>query len=405
MLASTPPSAQSTLASFFKKPGMKKPFAVAPFLLPGLSVSAAEAFKFDTSYQTYDESGGRMFVESYYYRGEMFLSEETSFRFQLLRDAIAGSTPNGALPENQQKALPGTKQPFLTDIDDVRQGVLAALSQQIGDHRVELELSHSRESDYLSQGISLSDKWELNQKNTTVSFGANYLNDTIVVRGTDDQNKKSYDLFFGLSQLLDKNTVLSASLTLGYAEGYLNDQYKVIQRDELVGGFPVTSIYRENRPTSRLRGVLQLQGTHYFEKTNSALDAVVRLSQDDYGVFSQSLQLEWRQSLFGKLEITPFFRYYQQSAADFFHNSLNEVNVGTPQNRPDGSGPNYSADYRLSSMASMSLGLKARYRFTENIAASIAYEHYDMTGIGGKQSPAAAYPTANMWTLGLNFQF
>lgn len=394
-----------TFMSRFTQPSMKRQMALAPLLLPSFSVSAAEVFKFDTSYQTYDESGGRMFIESDYYRGEMFLSEETSFRFQLLRDAITGSTPIGVLPENQQTALPGSKQPFLTEIDDVRQGVLAALSQQIGDHRVELELSHSRESDYLSQGISLSDKWELNQKNTTVSFGLNYLNDTIVVIGTDDQNKKSYDVFLGLSQLWEKNTVLSANLTLGYAEGYLNDQYKAIQRDELLFGIPVTNLYRENRPSSRLRGVLQLQGTHYFEKTNSALDAIVRLSQDDYGVFSQSLQLEWRQELFSRLEIKPFFRYYQQSAADFFHNSLNEVNVGTPQDYPDGTGPNYSADYRLSSMATMSLGLKARFRITENISLSAAYEHYDMSGIGGNQAPAAAYPTANMWTFGAHFQF
>ncbi len=402
MLPSTPSSAPSSLTAFFKKSGMKKPMAVAPFLLPGLSASAAEAFKFDTSFQTYDESGGRMFVESYYYRGEMFLSEETSFRFQILRDAITGSTPIGTQP--------GGTQPFLAEIDDVRQGVLAALSQQIGDHRVELEVSSSRESDYLSQGISLSDKWELNQKNTTLSFGLSYLNDTIQVRGIDDQNKRSYDLFLGLSQLLDKNTILSANLTLGYAEGYLNDQYKVIQRDELltipgVGTIPVTRIYRENRPASRLRGVLQLQGTRFFDKANAALDAVVRLSQDDYGVFSQSLQVEWRQGLFDKFEIIPFFRYYQQSAADFFRNSLDEVNVATPQKYPDGSGPNYSADYRLSSMATMSLGLKARYNFTENIAASVAYEHYDMTGIGGDQAPAAAYPTASMWTFGVNFTF
>lgn len=384
---------------------MKRKIALAPLLMPAVPLAGAEAFRFDTSYQTYDEANGRMFIESYYYRGEIFLSEDTSFRFQFLRDAITGSTPIGVLPEYQQTAPPGAKQPFLTPIDDVRQGVLAALSQQIGDHRVELELSNSRESDYLSQGISLNDKWELNQKNTTLTLGLNYINDTIVVRGTDDQNKKSYDVFLGMSQLLDKNTVVSANLTLGYAEGFLNDQYKVIQRDELIGVVPITSIYRENRPSSRLRGVLQFQGTHYFEKTNSALDAIVRLSQDDYGVFSQSLQVEWRQSLFTRFEIAPFFRYYQQNAADFFHNSLNEVNVATPQEFPDGSGHNYSSDYRLSSMASLSLGLKARYRLTENIGASITYEHYAMAGIGDKQSPAEAYPTASMWTVGLNFQF
>ncbi len=375
--------------------------ALTPLLLPAL-LPGAEQFRFDTSYQVYDESAGRMFVESYYYRGEMYFSEDTSFRFQLLRDAIAGATAWGALP--------GGTQPFLVELEDVRNGVLAALSQQIGDHRVELEISHSRESDYLSQGFSLSDKWELNQKNTTLSFGLNFLNDTIRVIGTDDQNKKSYDLFFGFSQVLDRDTVLTANLTLGYAEGYLNDQYKVIQRDELltipgVGTIPVSSIYRENRPSSRLRGVFQLQGTRFIDKAHAALDAVVRLSQDDYGVFSQSYQIEWRQGLFEKFEITPFFRYYQQTAADFFHQSLNEVNIGTPQEFPDGSGPNYSSDYRLSSMATMSLGVKARWRFSENMALSLAYEHYDMSGVGGDQAPAEAYATADMWAFGLNFTF
>lgn len=378
---------------------------LTPLLLPAVALPAAEQFRFDTSFQTYDESAGRMYVESYYYRGEMFLSEDTSFRFQLLRDAISGSTPIGVLPGN------GTHE-FLVEIDDVRTGVLAALSQQIGEHRVELEVSNSQESDYLSQGIALSDKWELNQKNTTLNFGLNFLNDTIVVRGTDDQNKKSYDAFLGFSQLLDKNTILSANLTVGYAQGYLNDQYKRIQRDELFtpqgGGqpFPVVGSYAENRPSSRLRGILQFQGTHYFRKTDSALDAVLRFGEDDYGISSQTLQVEWRQGLFKKrVEITPFFRYYQQTAADFFHNTLNEVNIGTPEVYPHGDGPNYSADYRLSSMATMSVGLKTRLRLTKNLNASLTYEHYDMSGIGSDQAPAQAYPTASMWTLGLNFLF
>ncbi|MES2598221.1 MAG: DUF3570 domain-containing protein [Verrucomicrobiota bacterium] len=394
-----PPARRNDLAASRVSSAM----ALTPLLLPAAAAQAAEQFRFDTSYQTYDESNGRMYVESYYYRGEMFLSEDTSFRFQILRDAISGSTPIGALP--------GGSQPFLVEIDDVRTGVLAALSQQIFDHRVELEVSNSQESDYLSQGISLSDKWELNQKNTTLNFGLNFLNDTIVVRGTDDQNKKSYDAFLGFSQLLDKNTILSANLTLGYAEGYLNDQYKVIQRDELFTPplgqpFVVNNVYRENRPSSRLRGLLQFQGTHYFRETNSALDAVLRFGEDDYGISSQMLQVEWRQGLFKKVvEITPFFRYYQQTAADFFHNSLNEVNLGTPAAYPDGSGPNYSADYRLSSMATMSVGVKSRLRLTENLNLSLTYEHYDMSGMGGDQAPAASYPTANMWTLGLNFTF
>lgn len=393
-----PPSRLSKLSQTFERVSLRQSLAFTPFLVPAISMQAAEAFRFDSGYQTYDESGGRMFIESYYYRGEMFISEDTSFRFQILRDAISGSTPIGTLPGD-------TIQPFLVEIDDIRNAVVAALSQQIGDHRLELEASNSRESDYLSQGISLNDRWELNQKNTTLSIGLNYVNDTITVRGTDDQNKKNYDAFLGVSQLLNKNTILSANFTLGYSEGYLNDQYKVIQRNELFGAIPVTNIYRENRPSSRLRAVLQLQGTHFFTNANAALDAIVRLTQDDYGITSQSLQLEWRQGLFNRLELTPFARYYQQTAADFYHKTLNGLNVGTPREFPDGSGVNYSADYRLSSMATMSLGLKSRLRLSENLFLSATYERYEMTGIGGDQAPAQAYPTASMWTFGVTFLF
>jgi len=135
------------------------------------------------------------------------------------------------------------------------------------------------------------------------------------------------------------------------------------------------------------------------------LDTVVRIANDDYGVFSQSVQLEWRQAIGGKFELTPFFRYYRQTAADFYHQTLDEVNVGTPADYPDGSGPNYSADYRLSSMSTLSVGLKAKYRISENVSLSMAYEHYDMSGVGSNPAPDAAYPTASIWTFGLTAEF
>ncbi|WP_166647366.1 DUF3570 domain-containing protein [Prosthecobacter fusiformis] len=383
-----------------------RPRTLAPLLLPTISLGAAEHLRFDSSYQTYEEANGRIAVESWYYRGEMNLTDETLFKFQLLRDAISGASPTGALP--------GGTQPFLSDVEDVRNGILGALSHQFGDHRVEVEFSRSKEHDYLSYGLSLSDRWELNQKNTTLSMGLNYLDDSIVVLGIEDQSKKSYDLFFGVTQLLDKNTVLAANLTVGYSEGYLNDPYKAIQRTDIVsvsdgmGGmidFPTTNLYRENRPDSRLRGVLQLQGTRFFDKFQAALDATVRLSTDDYGVFSQSLQVEWRQALGSRLELTPFFRYYRQNAADFFHNTLDDVSVADPAEYPSGRGPHYSADYRLSSMSSLSLGLKARWRVSDNISLSAAYELYDMSGTGSQQAPAQAYPTASIWTFGVTIEF
>lgn len=365
-----------------------------------------DAQSYDFSYQLYQEADDRIKIESYYLRGNVELDADTSFRFQYLRDAISGSSPTGALP--------GGLQPFLSDIEDVRYGIMGALSRQFGDHRVELELSRSSEEDYLSYGFALSDKWDLNQKNTTLSYGLNLLDDEVTVYGRPVQDKQSYDLFAGVTQIIDKNTYVTANLTLGLSEGYLNDPYKSIQRtDEVLvpdgmGGFftiPVVNTYAENRPDQRLREVLQFQATHFVESANSAIDGVLRFSHDDYGVFSQTVQLEWRQAIGESWEVTPFVRYYHQSAADFFMNTLDGVNIVTPPDYPDGSGPKYSSDYRLSSFDAISLGIKTRYQFTEEMAASFSYEHYQMDGSGADSAPGAAYIEADIWTLGLNVQF
>lgn len=380
-------------------------------MLPAASQASPwmpENQRYDLSYQLYDESDDRIRIESWYLRGQLDVDADTMFRFQYLNDAISGASPTGALP--------GGVQPYYADVEDVRDGVLGALSRQFGDHRVELEISRSVEDDYRSTGIALSDTLELNQKNTEVSFGVNYLADTVLVPLLGDKDKNSIDFFTGVSQLLDKNTVVSANLTLGYNDGYLNDPYKVIQRTDIqqvpdgLGGtidVPVVNLYRENRPDSRFRQVLQFEGRHYIEPAHGALDGVIRFSNDDYGVFSQTIQLEWRQEIGEKLNVVPFFRFYHQNEADFFMQSLDGAAVGTPANDPDGSGPNYSADYRLSSFNAISGGVRLYYHFNEVITASAAYERYSMSGTGSdsSQSQDEAYIDADIWTFGVSAEF
>ena len=204
---------------------MKKPSCLLIGLLsPGIqSQSRADLLshqRYDYAYQVYQEEGDRIRVESHYVRGEIDITDATQFRFQWLNDAISGASPTGALP--------GGEQPFLAELEDVRTGVLGALSQQIGNHRVELEVSHSEEDDYVSRGYSLTDTIEFNEKNTSLTIGLNYLDDTIKVVGLGDKKKESFDFFAGVTQIINKNTFLSMNLTLGSSEGYLNDQYKVV---------------------------------------------------------------------------------------------------------------------------------------------------------------------------------
>ena len=63
------------------------------------------------------------------------------------------------------------------------------------------------------------------------------------------------------------------------------------------------------------------------------------------------------------------------------------MDIDTPADEPNGSGPNYSADYRLSSLQATSIGLKINYKVNENFSLSGAYEHYAMEGVGPIQHP------------------
>lgn len=362
--------------------------------------------RWDASYQFYDEGSDRIRVESYYLRGKVDFDDETSFRFQYLNDAISGASPTGALP--------GGSQPFLSsEINDVRNGLLGAISRQFGDIRVELEISRSKENDYISNGVALSEIIEFNQKNTEVTYGLNYLDDDVAVfDGRENQRKETYDFFAGISQILDRNTVISCNLTLGRSHGYLSDPYKGVQRTEEIDFgdgviIEVDNIYQENRPDSRFRQVLQFEGRHYVEAADASVDAVLRFSNDDFGIFSQTVQIEWRQQVGDKLLLIPFFRYYQQSAADFFVSSLDGYPDFTPPTNPNGSGMNYSADYRLSSLDAISLGMRTSYRINDSISVNATYERYMMDGAGGGSdvSPSQAYVSADIWTIGLSAQF
>lgn len=390
----------------------RRPSWFMPVLLPAMPVHGAsvmpESQNYEFGYQHYQEDDDRILVDAFYLRAGAAFDDGTAVRFQYLNDAISGASPTGALP--------GGTQPYYGTIDDVREGILAAVAHPFGAHRIELELSRSEEDDYVSRGLALSDTIELNQKNTTIVAGINILDDTVEVPLLGDRDKNSYDFFTGVSQVIDRNTVVSANLTLGYGEGYLNDPYKVVQRSEVQiipdgsGGtieIPVVNVYREDRPDSRFRQVLQFGGRHYFEPVSGVLDATLRLSHDDYGIFSQTVQLEWRQEVGEMFQIVPFFRYYSQNEADFFVQSLDGLPVGTPMNDPDGSGVNYSADYRLSSLETVSGGLRVNCRINDHFTLSAAYERYLMNGTGAAsgRSQNEAYPDADIWTFGLSADF
>jgi len=139
--------------------------------------------------------------------------------------------------------------------------------------------------------------------------------------------------------------------------------------------------------------------------------------------------LQWHQKLGEKLLISPLARYHLQSAADFYAPVFNgtlvdpdgvnaalqsdgsllfEGDAGFPGDGTAFAVPAwpryYSADYRLSHLETWTFGVALRWQVHEHVAIDLAYKRYLMNGLDGV-TLSSAYPQANVFTMGIGFQW
>ncbi len=171
---------------------------------------------------------------------------------------------------------------------------------------------------------------------------------TIVNGGSVRQTKRkdSIDGIIGVTQVVNRRTLMQLNYSLGVSNGYLTDPYKIISMIDPITGETVD--YRtELRPDSRLRQSLYWKTVYHL--TEDAIHFSYRYYWDDWGIRSNTFDLHYHFDLGSNFYLEPQFRYYTQSAANFYHHSL--VDGATL--------PSYaSADYRLAEMTSKSYGLK-----------------------------------------------
>ncbi|MFN2111115.1 MAG: DUF3570 domain-containing protein, partial [Anaerolineae bacterium] len=154
------------------------------------------------------------------------------------------------------------------------------------------------------------------------------------------------DGIIGVTQVVNRRTLMQLNYSLGVSSGYLTDPYKIIS---MIDGTTGTTVdYRtELRPDSRLRQSFYWKTVYHLSE--DVIHFSYRYYWDDWGIRSNTFDLHYHFDLGSDFYLEPQFRYYTQSAADFYHHSL-----------VDGAAlPSYaSADYRLAEMTSKSYGLK-----------------------------------------------
>ena len=238
--------------------------------------------------------------------------------------------------------------------------------------------SLSTENDYTHLGVDTQISRDFNNRNTTLSGGVEWSDDKVkpigsspipfsevrfvtslnpgatAPTGPSSQGKHVRDFLIGVTQVLNRQTIVQVNYSLSRSDGYLTDPYKMLSvvdpvtGDLLAGTDPGFGLYiYENRPNTRDQRSLYGLLKHDFN--GNVLDASYRVMTDDWGVSSRTLDLHYRWELSGDKFLQPHLRFYSQTAADFYHTVL-----------PDGGSlPTYaSADYRLGKFDAVTVGIK-----------------------------------------------
>jgi len=356
----------------------------------------------------------------------------------LVYDGISGATPTGELPPLGKSQVP------LAQMRDIRRAGSFDVTFGYDRYTTTPQFSYSEESDYVSRGFSITQTIDFNQKNTTLVLGAAHNFDEVgggVLVSSPWQDKNTSDFLLGLNQLLSPKTVLSVNLSLGYADGYLNDPYRLTtfilpnSPDPIFADPGQVNPVAESRPRHRFKQTGYTSLTQFVTPLNASVEGSFRLYHDDWGIWANTVSLTWFQKLGTHFTLAPNFRYYWQSAADFYGPGFTGVSFdqyangtqlafqdgvfaafqgdpgypapGTPGvqfvNSP--ARPTYfSSDYRLSEFQAFTFGVSGQVRIAQHFTIDLGYRRYEMQGLDSV-TPRSAYPSANVFTIGCGVWF
>jgi len=361
----------------------------------------------DYRYEDYREKDDRIHVQTHGLLFETTLKQDLlEVKGELVYDALSGATPNGAAPPAKYNYDFGFPVPILGDtnkttvplshMEDERIAFSVETPVTLGQHRVSPQFAYSDESDYTSYGAALSYSIELNEKNTTPTVGWSHTWDSVRDDRGQYQDKSTDDFLVGVNQLLGPKTVVGLNLTYGLANGYLNDPYRFIvaaNDPQLDADNPAGR--PEQRPDDRQKFIMRASITQFITPCNASMEGAYRYYQDTWDISAHTVELAWYQKIGKHVILSPNFRYYYQTAADFYYEMLPDSN-----NPP----PYYSPDYRLSEMQTFTVGANLVVKATKWLSFDATYKRYIMEGLDGVTSQSA-YPTANVFTIGARVFF
>ncbi|GEO07126.1 hypothetical protein AAE02nite_47900 [Adhaeribacter aerolatus] len=246
-------------------------------------------------------------------------------------------------------------------------------------------LSMSREYDYFSKGASFN--FSQFSKDHNREFGLTlgaYLDTWKIIypielrtlatstglipnpEASGSKPRNSYNASFVLTQVINKRMQLSLLLDLAFQSGQLATPYQRVY-------FQDKSVHVEHLPAQRLKIPAGIR-FNYFATDRVVLRSFYRFYTDDWGITAHTAELEVPYKLTPFLSLSPFYRFYTQTAADYF--------AGYQQHGMQQAF--YTSDYDLSAFNSHLAGLNLRLNSASGIlginklnTVEIRYGHYN----------------------------
>lgn len=348
--------------------------------------SLVEGWEFNSAFLYYKETDRVQAAEAILSaRGDF--GDDKFLNLNLVADTLTGASATGAVAQPYAQSFtrpsgdgsyttPAGETPLDDTFHDTRVQLDASWEQPIAQNLRATGGGHlSKEYDYLSLGVNGSLAWDLNNKNTTLSVGTAFSQDTITPEGgipsaftpmlfknnygsdtayqqafdqsraDDSDSKTTTELLFGATQVISKDWLMQLNYSWSQADGYMSDPFKVVS---VVNpqGLTQQNLY-EQRPEERNKQSIYWQNKVHMAGTY--LDLSYRYMWDDWSVKSHTVDTRWRFPVSSNWYVEPHVRFYQQSAADFYKPFVMQ-NETLPQFA--------SADYRIGEMDAQTVGVK-----------------------------------------------
>jgi hypothetical protein len=411
-----------------KKPNLKAALSLATGALLGTTVATdtvaqvkeADEWRFQSAFLLYSEADRVTAAEAIIAGTKTFANDEI-LNLKLTVDALTGASANGAIAQpkaqtftrpsgNDQYITPAGETPLDDTFKDTRVQLNGQWTQPLADNITGSVGGHlSKEYDYLSLGVNGNLAYDFNKKNSTISMGMSYFQDTFTPEGgipkpfssmlvgdasspdwDDDfaktrlgksDNKSTADILVGFTQVINRRMITAFNYSYSMVDGYLTDPFKIISvlNNE---GIAQDYIY-ENRPDTRVKQSTFMQAKYHFNESlfNTVADVSYRYMWDDWDITSHTIDTRFTIPIGRNSSFEPHIRYYQQSAANFFQPFIFEG-----QSTADF----ISADYRIGEMSAITLGGKYAVALNSVNELSFRVEYYrQMPTNAGYSKPAS----------------